>query len=771
MRNKISLLIYFSILSISSVFAQQINITGRISDSNHNPLEYANVRLLNQDSVFIKGTTSDRNGKIRLQAGSNQSYLLLISNTGYTSSTLSLKDVRSNIDLGEITLEEASTLLDSVVVSGNRTIHKIDRQIAFPNQLQQNSSNNALDLLYKMALPRVVVNSANRTISLIGNETILLRINGVNASVNEIAAIQAKDIVRIEYYDIPGIQFNESAMIDFIVKRRESGGSVSADLTNSPHIGFGNDMFTTKFNHKNSEWSALYFLSYRDYKKREIESNTVFKFPGEDITMQSIGIPSPFSYQTHNLNLTYNYTLPNKRVLNITMAGSLHNNNGHDQSLNEYSNESNRVYPSSTESKSRNKNPIIDIYYKETLSRKQILLFNVVGGYINSKYTRNYQEENSSDHTLSTYFSNITGNKYSIIGEGVHQMRWEKCNLNSGIKYNQGYAENKYMGTISESTSLKNSDLYIYTQMQGKMKALFYGVGIGVSYSSFSDQKNRFDFWTARPFVSLAYSIKNQLFLQYMFNINPYIPSLSSLSDVSQIIDQYQASKGNPNLKPYRIYTNQLRINYQKNLFQCNLGVSHQYFKNAIMQDIYFDQAISRFIFSNINQKYYQNTAITGGINWQLIKEILSLNLNGQISWMRSEGHSYSHKFTSYFYGGQLNFNLKQWTVNIGANSRYDNLWGETINYGEWWSTVEVSYKYKELNIGILGNNFLTNKWSAGNKNLSALVPSTTWTYIYDSAPIFCLHLTWNFSWGKQSKAGKKVFDNKDSDSGILKIE
>lgn len=770
MKAKTFSIICLYIMNIAYVSAQQINITGKVYNSEHNPIEYANVRLLNQDSVFIKGTISDQNGKIKLQAKSSQNYWLVISNTGYATSILYLKDIRSNITLGDIIMKESSTLLDSVTVTANKTIYKIDRQITFPDILQQNSSNNALDLLYKMALPRVVVNTTNKTISLIGNDKILVRINGVSASVNEIASIPAKDIIRIEYYENPGIRFQENSMIDFIVRRKKSGGYISANLINSPHIGFGDDMLIAKFNHKNSEWSALYSLSYRDYKERETESTTIFRFPDENIVRQATGIPSPFNYQTHDLNLTYNYTLAGRRVFNVTIMNSFYNNNGHDKSLNYYSEKPGMEYPSITDSKSQSKNPNIDLYYKETLSKKQTLLFNLVGGYINSNYTRNYQEQDLVNNYFPEYYSDVTGNKYSIIGEGVHRVKWEKVHLYSGVKYKSGYTENKYKGTIVESTSLTNGDLYIYSQLQGKMKKLFYGLGIGASYSYFSDKNKSFEFWTFRPFISLGYPLGKQLHLQYTFNINPSVPSLSSLSDVSQIIDQYQVSKGNPDLKPYRVYTNQLRVNYQKNLFQFNLGVSHQYYKDAIMQDIYFDAAISRFIFSSINQKFYQNSAIDGGINYQIIKEMLSINLNGQISWMESKGYNYSHKFTSYYYGGQLNFNLKQWTVNLGANSRFDNLWGETIHYGEWWSTAEVSYRYKGLNIGLISNNFLTDRWSAGNKNLSALVPNTSWTYIYDSAPIFCIHLSWNFSWGKQSKAGQKTMENKDSDSGILKI-
>lgn len=771
MKLKYILVLFISIVSFVDAFAQQINIAANIVDQNNKPIEYANAQLLNKDSVFIKGIASDQNGKIKLQTNNKQSYWLVISAMGYTPSIIYLKDVASNVELGEIVMQEATTMLDSITVTAQRTIHKLDRQVVFPSTLQQKSANSALDLLYKMALPRLTVNVSEQTIKLIGQGSVLLRINGVNVSSNEIAAIPAKDIIRVEYYDNPGVQFQGQTLIDFIVKKRESGGSLYTNLLNSPHVGFGNDMMSTKFNHKNSEWSATYNLSFRDYKKREIESNTIFNFPDNSIERHSDGIPSPFNYQTHNLNLTYNYTIVDKRIFNVTAAGSFFNNNSHDKAFNYYSEIPKTEYLSTSESKGKSQNPTIDLYYKEVLSKRQNLQFNLVGGYINSTYIRNYQEKNESDGSLSNYYSDVSGKKYSIIGEGVHQIQWEKVQLNSGIKYKLGYTENEYKGTNTENSSLNNSDLYIYSQLQGKLKGLSYGIGAGVSYAYFSDQHKGFKFWTFQPFLSLAQNFGQKVYLQYMFYTNSSVPSLSALSDVSQIIDQYQISQGNPNLKPYRIYSNYLRANYQQNIFQCNLGISHQYYKNAIMQSIYLNEDKSKFIFTSSNQKFYQKTGIDGGINWQIIKDILSLNLNGQINWTQSKGNNYNHKYTSYYYGGQLNLNLKQWTINMGANSRYNTLWGETINYGELGSNAEVSYRYKNLNVGLMGLVILSDKWSAGSKNLSKEVPSTSWSYIDDSAPIICLHLSWNFSWGKQSKAGEKTLKNKDSDSGILKVE
>ena len=57
------LIVFFLFLSLNA-FGQSNNITGRILDqSTKEPVEYANVTLFRQDSVFIEGTVSDTIGR------------------------------------------------------------------------------------------------------------------------------------------------------------------------------------------------------------------------------------------------------------------------------------------------------------------------------------------------------------------------------------------------------------------------------------------------------------------------------------------------------------------------------------------------------------------------------------------------------------------------------------------------------------------------------------------------------------------------------------
>ncbi len=755
---------------VLSVQAQQMK--GILRSEQDTSVEYANFQLLElKDSSFVLGFISDKYGFFEFDLPDVRRFLLKISAVGYETYYLPIDGKVRNTNLGTISLKEDVTLLDSITITGNRIIQKIDRQIAFPNKLERESSNNGLELLQKMNLSRLKVDTQNRGISLVGNGSVQLRINGIPATVNDVYSIPAKDIIRVEYHDNPGTQYQEDAMLDFIVKRRQSGGYVSVDTKNSPHILHGDNMVTTKLNYKNSEWSAFYVLSYRDYKERWLDGEIKYKTPYEEFTKYQTGIPSGFYYQDHNVRLSYNYTIVDKRVFNVIFRGHFFHNFARDMDRSVYSNQPNLDFTNTDTYKNPAKSPSIDLYYKESISKTQDLYINLVGGYNYSNYTRNYQEK-SGQGNIASYISDVTGKKYYLIAQGDHTKQWEKVFLYSGIKYNMGHTRNDYLGTINQNTSLDNGDLYAYTNLQGRIKKFAYSLGLGVSYSYFNDESQGFNFWTFRPAFSLSYSPIEQLQFRYIFNSKPNIPSLSQLSDVEQIVDQYQMMKGNPDLKPYRSYVNQLMISYQMPKWWINLGAFHSLYNKVIMQDIYWDNQWGKFVFTDNNQRHWQQATLYASVNYQIIPDMLSFNCYGQINWIDSKGSNYQHKYTAYYGSVQADFYLKGWSASAQIVSRYNSLWGESINYGEWPTFVlSAGYKYKKLYIGTTCWGLFTDKASYGYKNLSPIYNQECWTYIGDSSPIVSIQLKWEISWGKKSNAGKKIFDNSDSDNGILMVK
>ena len=170
-----------------------------------------------------------------------------------------------NIDLGTISLASASISLDEVTVNASAIRNTADRKIAFPTSEQKAASSNGINLLNALMLPRLEVDPIRNSVSLSNEGTIQFCINGIKVELSDIRGLSPQEVIRIEYHDNPGLRYgNASVVLDYIVQRETSGGSVNLDLSNSPTTSFGDDQVSTKFNHKKSEFGLQYAVRYRN---------------------------------------------------------------------------------------------------------------------------------------------------------------------------------------------------------------------------------------------------------------------------------------------------------------------------------------------------------------------------------------------------------------------------------------------------------------------------------------------------------------------------
>ncbi len=77
-------------------------------------------------------------------------------------------------------------------------------------------------------LPGLRVNPLSNSISSADGGAIILEINGMNATPEEIQTIQPRQIKRVEYSDYAGIRYgNSSKIVNYIVQRDDKGGVVA----------------------------------------------------------------------------------------------------------------------------------------------------------------------------------------------------------------------------------------------------------------------------------------------------------------------------------------------------------------------------------------------------------------------------------------------------------------------------------------------------------------------------------------------------------------
>ena len=671
------------------LFSQQITLKGKIADEKtHEALSFANVELKTTDSTFVKGETSDDKGNFSIQAITPGDYLLSVSFLGYRNSIIKLDNLSASVDLGEIALLQDSQVLSEVVVQGSNTINKVDRQIILPTPIQVKSSNSGYELLNTLMIPGLKVDPIQNTITALGGSNVQVRINDVVASVTQIKALRPSSVLRVEYIDDPGVRYgdeNVSAVINFIVKQLESGASINTDLQNAPFVGFGNDLFSLRANHKQSQFGVDYFLSYRDYKKRYNDSEEKYTFPSTEMQRNLIGIEQPFGYQSHSIEASYNLTQTDKYVFNAVFRDEIYNSPNNDAAYKIHYVDPNTPDASSfLHAVTKSNTPAIDLFYKLYMPKKQTIALNVVGTYIYSLYDRSYTEY-QDNATNSEYAYSTDGKKYSFIGEGVYDKELKPFKLTSGLKYSQSYTDNQYTGSTDATTTLHNSTLYVYAQLQGKLKKINYQAGIGLSRSQFSEENDAYSFLTFRPNVSLSYSFLKTSFLRYRFSIIPMFPSLSALSDIRQDLDDFQVNEGNPNLKPYRVYRNSILYQYKQKLLTGTLTGMYDNYQNPIMSEVYREDNNngSVFVYTYDNQKKFQKLGSDLDLTYGPVKDIVTLEVEGGVNRYFSAGNNYYHQFTNWYISAAIQAYYKNWIFYTSASTYEKSFGGETMTTGQ----------------------------------------------------------------------------------------
>ncbi|HMJ70436.1 MAG TPA: TonB-dependent receptor [Cyclobacteriaceae bacterium] len=215
----------------------KVTLSGVVKDkASQVALPYVNVIVKTEtDSAFVSGTITDNEGRFTITGIAPGSYTLQLTFVGYTTVTQSTLVGRLSefLDLGTIEMLESATLLNDVVVQGQRddvaeTLDKKTFNIAETNINQSGGS-----LLQVMQnLPGVTV-SQEGTVRLRGSDRVAVLIDGKQTALTgfgnqtSLDNIPASAIERIEVINNPSAKFDangNAGIINIIYKKEKSEG-------------------------------------------------------------------------------------------------------------------------------------------------------------------------------------------------------------------------------------------------------------------------------------------------------------------------------------------------------------------------------------------------------------------------------------------------------------------------------------------------------------------------------------------------------------------
>ena len=757
---------------IQGVFAQNLEIKGMVRNGRDKaPLEFANVVLQTADSVFITGTTTDGKGRFMLDKVKAGDYLLAVSSLGYETQYIALDGFNKSIDLKEILMEDAPVSLDGVTVSASNTSSRSDRKLIFPSDRQVKASTNGMDLLQQLMLPKIPVNPMSNEIKVPGNGEVQLRINGVKVELDEIKALLPTDIIRIEFHDNPGLRYrNAEVVLDYIVRRPETGGNFSVDMSQGVNALWGEHRVSGKINHKKSEFGASYRIGPRDFYGMSRDNEEIFHLAdGTVLHRKETGDPSHASMFMHNLNLNYSVQDPEKYLFNATFR-YWNNHQPHWDYRGILSNQDNPDdYVDMVDlNSSDNQVPALDLYYQRNLKNDQTLVFNVVGTYNRTSSHRFYQESRGEE-LLTDINNRVSGKKYSLIGEAIYEKKLANGNsLSGGVWHTQSFSDNEYRNGHDYDTHMDQSASSIYGEFKGKVRKLDYMLGVELArlYYKQEGTDDSDQFYTFNPRFTLQYALPGQSFIRLKGYVGNLSPSLGNLNAVEQVIDSLQLQRGNPRLESYMSYLLDLNYEYQKGIFYALVNGTYEYVPNAIMDEKY--QEGNKIIQTWNNQKNWQRVVGFAMFRVGPIKDILQFSFTGGVNHYISNGNTYSHRYTNWYCNMQASLTWKKFMLMYQMNTNWNRFWGETLEGGENIQMFMAKYNFKNLSLGIGAFNPFSDNWKVQSENWNQYASSKKTSYIKESSRLFVVSVSYNFSFGRTYKAGQKRLNNADNDSGVM---
>jgi hypothetical protein len=266
-------LIFIIILLPLHIWGQ--TISGIVKEkTTGDPIAYATVVLLQADSSYVTGGTTDEAGHFSLETAEAGTYIVKLSFIGYESLYKTIK-VDSDIDTGEFFLQEKSFGLKEVVVLGNRPLieQKIDRLVVHVSGNMITSGLNISEVLREM--PGLVVNEDGK-ITLNGRGVTVYidgRPTNLPASllINMLNGMQGDAVDRVELISNPSARYDarQSASIVNIRLKRDVtlglNGSVSASVGYTEYLPAYRTSLNLNYRSKKINIFGMYGFNYQPW--------------------------------------------------------------------------------------------------------------------------------------------------------------------------------------------------------------------------------------------------------------------------------------------------------------------------------------------------------------------------------------------------------------------------------------------------------------------------------------------------------------------------
>ena len=672
--------------------------TGKIVDTNQQPVEGATIVMQLPDSTYLSATISAADGTFMLEP-EPEDYQLIVQHLLYQT-----RQVKGQTrDAGVITLESKDYNLEEVVIEGERPFVTVEQgKLSYDISAisEKHIVNNAYEAICK--LPGV--QDGNGKLSLVGAKDVTVILNGKASTLTQEQLIEmlkntsASQVQTAEVmYNTPPEYHVRGAAINIVTAKADDNtiqSELSASYSNkyfSSYSGNVNFLLTKGKSSLNVSYNPGYshIMTVMDLASQHTYDGKVY-----DITQtQKINTKG----WKHNIYAEYGYQINEDNELSVGYNGALSDNgkgtidvNGNFQNSHNDKLQDSRLH---------------NVFARYSSG------FGLDFGVDYTDYTmndKNRLESKLTDNTrqLLDYTSDQKIRKFSIYADQSHALA-NDWTLKYGVRYD--YTDNKnaqFFNQTEGKNDVGNSSSRLYEQITnfygGFDKELENGLSLSLSATGEYYSIGNYHKWAVYPQASLTYSPSEKHTFMLGVSSEKDYPTYWDMQTSTTYMNAYEELQTIEGLRPANVYS--VNANYlflQKYMLSLFYERTNDYFT----MDMYQAKDRLALVYRTQNWNYYQSFGMSANIPFN-IGEWLSSQVNATV---------------------------------VNDRNRCDNFWDIPFDRKKWACMLAMQ-----------------NHFSVGSSlgfDLDAMYRSSMISGISDTKPVFTVNVgaQWNFLKDKAS--------------------
>ena len=676
--------------------------------------------------------------------------------------------------------EQTDTLktqeLNEVVVQAQMQRTSSAKSTYTPSGKQKNAAQNAVDLLRLMAIPQIMINPIDETVTDNVGGSVAIYINFLEASKEEMEGLRTADVRRVEYLEFPTDPRFRGAerVINIIMQEYAYGGYTKATANENLIVGLSSRVnIFSKFSYKRMTYDQ--YAGANNWNNHHIGNTTegLYRLIGDDggeysVTRKETLEASHYKQNQYPITFRATYNSNKIQIRNLLAFTNLGIPTNEYSGKLEYSPNSAQGYYFDRKNPNRSNSVAYAGTYFFVLPKGYSVdfspSFNYTHGNDYTDYAASVQpsiyrhaKEDAYYYRLNLYIRKAFGQKHSLMfganrGEIINHINY------SG---NEEYKD-KFLNDFTAA-------MIGYDFHSGKI-AVNFDAGWAWENNDINTRKNSFNYPLTHLNVRYVPNHKNSISLYFQYVTN----SLGVSQKSSDILRENELMyiTGNLSLKNSNQTIGNISYTWMpSNAF--SMSAYGKYFgiydRQLLVYNPYEDgKALLR---SYVNNGDYLNGEIGIAVNWKLIGGKLQLYANPSQSFYKSTG-IFNERYNPFRMTMQASYYLDDIYFQAYYESpqkSMDSASPQIKNIRNFHS-LTVGWANANWNLRVMAANFFNKGWDGATNTTVSPYYSERQTVIGTSShPRINFTATYTFGYGKKVQQGNEVGEQSGAASAILK--